>query len=381
MIIIATFTYVEINIFSLAILLLIFININNHTEKYRYGQKLFLALMASNAIILVFDTFMWVINGTSGIIAKEANLLTTTLYYILNPIPCMVWSLYVNYQVYRDEKHIKSLLLPFSIPMLINTVFSVLSYFKGYLFFIDEYNIYHRGNFFIIMAVICYLYLACSFIFIIIKKNKFERKYFIPILLFAIPPSIGGLIQVAFYGLSLIWVCMTLSILIIFINVQNNQLYTDHLTGLNNRRQFDYHLKEQVKGNTRRKLLAGIMIDVNSFKEINDLYGHAVGDEALEHTGRILKTCFRKEDFVSRYGGDEFAIIIEINEKSELLNSVNRIKENMEQFNKKKVTPYELSLSIGYDILDPTSGMTIEQFLKHIDNLMYEDKKRQKNLQ
>lgn len=372
-------TYIELNAFAIVILFLIFLNIKYQSERYLLDQKLFCLLLISNALILIMDTVLWILNGKSGAYMRQANLLLTVFYYILNPLPCILWSLYVDYKFYRDKKHTKRLILPFSIPILINAVLSVLSYFKGYEFFFDEKNIYHRGKLFIIMAGICFFYLLYTMIFIILKRHSIKKDYFISILMFIFPPLAGGIIQSLFYGISLVWVCMTVSILNIFINIQNNQLCTDYLTGICNRRQLDYYLKEQIKNNTGRKFLGGIMIDVNSFKSINDFYGHVMGDEALEYTAQILKKSFRKEDFIARYGGDEFIVIIRIDERAELENAVNRLQKNVEQFNERKITPYIISIGIGYDIFNPK--MTMQQFLEHIDSLMYEDKKNKKSLE
>ncbi len=89
------------------------------------------------------------------------------------------------------------------------------------------------------------------------------------------------------------------------------QAYTDALTGLPNRRALDDHLEEEVRRSSRyRHTFTVIMIDLNSFKAINDNLGHPAGDRALQ----LLASCFRRTlrdtDFVARYGGDEFVVIL-----------------------------------------------------------------------
>lgn len=376
-----TMLYVEINIFALAILFVIYINMKHQAGKYLFEQKLFLCILASDFMMLVFDSFMWVLDKKTGMYLRDANILFTELYYIFSPIPCMLWTIYADYQVYRDERRFKKLLIPMSIPVIINAILSVMSLFGNYLFYIDPDNVYHRGKLFYVMAAACYLYLVHTMFFILKKRDKVERGYFIPLLTYGFPPVIGGILQALYYGISLVWISTTVSVLIVFINIQNNQLYKDHLTGLFNRRQLDYYLQDAYSGyNSRKRLLAGIMIDLNYFKDINDIYGHAVGDQALELTGQILNKSFRKEDFIARYGGDEFVVILEIDGRDELRGAVERLMENTSEFNQKKLTPYEINLSMGYDILDKDSGMTIQQFLKKIDSQMYEDKKVKKEL-
>ena len=226
--------YVETNIIALIILLLIFINIRQQEENYLIEQKLFWALLGSNALLLIFDTIICVINGRMGFLAREANLTVTFIYYILNPLPGMLWSFYADYQINRDERRLKQLLIPMLIPVCINAVLAFLSIFHNFVFYIDNKNIYHRGSLFFVTAAICYFYLVLTLILIIINHKKIDGNYFLPILVFAFPPIIGGIVQILLYGISLVWICMTISVLIIFINVQNNLLYIDHLTGLFN---------------------------------------------------------------------------------------------------------------------------------------------------
>lgn len=368
--------YIEINVFALIILFLIFLNIRNRSKTYAFDQKLFLTLLSANALLLVIDTFTWILDGKPGFVAKNFNLSITSLYYILNPLPCMLWSFYADYKIYRDENRHKNKLIPLYLPMIIIAILTVLSFFNDGMFYIDGNNIYHRGKLFYMLPVVTYFYFVYTFTQLVIKRKMIRKNDYIPLIVFAIPPFIGGLIQSIFYGISLLWISTTISSLIVFMNIQNNQLNTDYLTGLYNRRQLDKYLAEYVKDSTRKNNLGGIMIDVNSFKMINDVYGHIVGDQALEYTGEILKKSIRKDDFIARYGGDEFAVIIKIEKKWDLINTVKRIKDNIAMFNAQKITPYKIDLSMGYDIFDLKSGMTIKQFLKNIDNSMYKDKRR-----
>jgi diguanylate cyclase (GGDEF)-like protein len=373
-----TVAYVEINAISLAILLLVYIGIHHRSVKCLFEQKLFLALLISNALLLILDTIQWCLDGKPGLFLKNLDLLMGAAYYILNPIPCAIWSMYANYQVYQDEKRLKKLMIALFIPVDILIVATLFNFFNGYLFYFDQNNVYHRGKLFILLVLVCYGYLAYTLIFIIIKQKQIKKKYLIPILVFAIPPFIGGIVQIIFYGVSLAWACMSLSVLMIFINVQDRQLYTDHLTGLYNRRELDYYLQERIISSNRDNLLAGIMVDLNSFKEINDIWGHSIGDKALVEAGKILVASSRKNDMICRYGGDEFAIIMDIKEKTDLIKIVDKIKMNTSLFAETRNAPYTISFSIGYDIYAIDSGMTPQQFLKHIDNLMYEDKQSRK---
>jgi diguanylate cyclase (GGDEF)-like protein len=115
-------------------------------------------------------------------------------------------------------------------------------------------------------------------------------------------------------------------------------------------------------------------MDLDKFKEINDCYGHDIGDEALQDTVKVLRKCLRQNDFLARYGGDEFLIILDIENPQMLDMTVHRIKTGFEDFNKENHKPYNLSVSLGYLIYDYRSNMRSEEFLKLLDTLMYQNK-------
>jgi diguanylate cyclase (GGDEF)-like protein len=86
----------------------------------------------------------------------------------------------------------------------------------------------------------------------------------------------------------------------------------DSLTNLGNRRYFDDQLKRAMHNANRQHEKVGlILMDLNKFKAINDNYGHSIGDQVLMQFSDVLRTCVRDSDSIFRFGGDEFAIIVE----------------------------------------------------------------------
>lgn len=373
-----TLQYVELNCFSMAILLLIFLNIRHQYSQYLTDQKLFLALVSVAVLILFFDTVMWILDGKSGNHVKLIYIFSAVMYNILNPIICIIWYSYIDFYINGNKEHLNKVLILMLPLVLINLVLSIASIFINIYFVIDDSNIYHRGDYVYILLAICLSIFIYTTAFIVQNRKKISKKEYLYLLFFGIPPAIGGIIQYVFYGVVIIWICATVSILIIFVNIQNDQLHRDYLTGLYNRRSLDGYLSTKIK-NRNNTLTAGIMIDLDSFKMVNDLYGHHSGDQALKHIASILKNTFRKKDFIARYGGDEFIVIMEIYEQSDLVTMIQRLNENVSLFNIQKSVPYKISLSIGCDCFSNESEteMTAAEFLMHIDNLMYLNKQRQ----
>jgi diguanylate cyclase (GGDEF)-like protein len=360
-------------------LLVIFLSISRQKNQHLQDQKLFRIVLYINALILALDIFMWLLDGRPGLFMRNLNLLITAAYYILNPLISLLWLLFIDFFIYKSESHSKKILIPLLIPFGINMLLSILSIFNNLYFYIDGANVYHRGSLFYLMVAISFFYLVYAFVLIIKKHKIIPKRDFLPLLSFAIPPSIGAVIQAFVFGFSIVWPCVTISILIVYINIQNEQLYKDYLTGLFNRRQLDNYLQYALQ-NFGDDLLAGIMIDLNAFKMINDIYGHATGDEALQYTANILKKSFRKNDFIARYGGDEFIVLAVFREKIDLFRAIDRLKENVEKFNRQHLVQYTISLSMGYDFYSSRSKETFTEFLKHLDDLMYQDKMMQPDL-
>ncbi len=143
-----TVLYAEINLFALVVSCLLFWNLKHNFDSCLPEQRLFLALISFNGVMLVLDTAMWLMDGRPGLLVRLAFLFVTALYYALGPVICMIWSFYANCLVYGSQRHLRRLLAPLLIPAAVNAVLSFFSIFTGWLFYIDPANVYHRGPLF-----------------------------------------------------------------------------------------------------------------------------------------------------------------------------------------------------------------------------------------
>ena len=115
------------------------------------------------------------------------------------------------------------------------------------------------------------------------------------------------------------------------------------------------------------------MMDVNHFKSINDQYGHTVGDDAIRSIGRILSEATTEHSIAFHLSGDEFVIISSEGQAQETEYLMERIRQQVEQFNATSNKPYQLSLAMGYTICD-TANLDSDTFLHRMDMKMYEAK-------
>jgi len=150
----------------------------------------------------------------------------------------------------------------------------------------------------------------------------------------------------------------------------------DHLTGIPNRAFFDAMLERfQV---SRHRPLSLLMCDLDYMKTINDTYGHAKGDEVLQKTAQLIQSSLRKEDFIARIGGDEFAVILPGADNKEALVVIERISETFNNYNSDK-SGLEINISIGFSTVKDTETSLADALCK-ADMKMYTRKQVNKSL-
>ncbi|MAZ39432.1 MAG: hypothetical protein CMF49_04865 [Legionellales bacterium] len=155
----------------------------------------------------------------------------------------------------------------------------------------------------------------------------------------------------------------------------------DSLTGLPNRKKFIERLDETILRAKRNKTWVMLLfIDLNDFKQINDVYGHDYGDEVLVKFGTKLKDVMRESEFCARLAGDEFVAVLAdlpIGEYDNLDKIYKRFMDSLQSTYSIKGVTFHLEIGLGYSIY-PDDGSTIDDLMKKADMMMYQDKKNKK---
>lgn len=154
---------------------------------------------------------------------------------------------------------------------------------------------------------------------------------------------------------------------------------TDSLTSVYNRRYFEKKLKEEGERARKNGLVLSLLyIDTDNFKELNDTYGHAAGDEVLKELSRLILRKIRASDTFARIGGDEFAILFPETGTDDLKIIAGRIIEQMQQF-KVQVggSSIQTTISIGGSVF--SEDFQMDTMLKKADKALYMAKERGKN--
>jgi diguanylate cyclase (GGDEF)-like protein len=172
--------------------------------------------------------------------------------------------------------------------------------------------------------------------------------------------------------------------------IENSQLYektvsrahSDSLTELWNHGYFQYLLQSELE---RAKISQGplslIMLDIDNFKVYNDTLGHQAGDKILKALAQLIKNQSRKMDYVCRYGGEEFTILLPQTEKKEAFLIAERIRSDIAKYpfiNEDILPNKKLTASVGLSSF-PDDGSNPTEIISHCDSALYQAKQKGKN--
>jgi len=160
-------------------------------------------------------------------------------------------------------------------------------------------------------------------------------------------------------------------------SVLEQQALTDALTGLYNHRYFHERLRSELTRASRsRDSVALIMFDIDDFKKINDVHGHSVGDQVLQHLAELLQETVRGSDLACRIGGEEFAVILPSCDAGDALGLASRLATRVRAFDFSPVEDITLSAGIAQG---PEHAMNPRELVSCADAAMMTAKTRGKN--
>lgn len=149
----------------------------------------------------------------------------------------------------------------------------------------------------------------------------------------------------------------------------------DDLTRISNRRGFITLAQNSLNICARQKISSSLVFfDLNQFKQINDLHGHAEGDQALIAFAELMKNTFRDSDVFARIGGDEFVALLTDSSIQLAEQVISRFRHSLTTYNQTTNHPYDIAFSAGIVTIDHTQDNNIESLLEKADTLMYQQK-------
>lgn len=189
-----------------------------------------------------------------------------------------------------------------------------------------------------------------------------------------------------FEGVALFLLGLGVGLVITYPKVRqaSRQAATDTLTGLYNRALLEKTLGRLLALAKRDKTsVSALMVDLNNFKEVNDRYGHQFGDQVLRLAAQAMAKSVRKSDFIFRYGGDEFLLILPQTNSAGAAKTANKIRENMNKvsISTPKGGKYDgIDSSIGIACF-PENAKDENGLLKASDKALYSAKQKKDHVE
>lgn len=368
-----------LNFYSIAVLVYIMVYSRMNTGRKDRSYRLFMDAVYILFIMLIADC-MGRLDGRPDTWFAPLNQAGNFLTYLLNPVIAMVWLLYVHAQTGRTRLQTRRLQHVLIGIFVVQAALTLATLWTGWFYRIDADNVYHRGPLYLMSVLLPALLILAAEAFVWYERKRIARAHLFSLLFFPVLPFVFLFVSARLYGVSLILNGTALSVLIVFFSIQNRSINTDYLTGLYNRQKLESMLRDRVDNSIVRTKFAAILIDLDAFKKINDTHGHAVGDRALVSAATVLRSCFRANDFVARYGGDEFFVLFDTGDEAVLQAAIERVNRAAETFNRENHELYTLSFSTGSGLYNLENGQAVhvDTLLHQLDERLYQEKRVKK---
>ena len=296
----------------------------------------------------------------------------------------ILWFIYTEYMLKRKYIQTANGQILAAIPGLIGCAIVTLAFFikKGY--YLEESGSVVNGPVFYIMIMIPFGYLIIaslrSMFLAFSKEGYVDRSLYISVGSYAIPIVISGGIQLTTWRRNFLCYGVMLAMIYVYITYLESKIYMDPLTQINNRNNLNHYLNRSLKNISRSEKLYVLMLDIDRFKDINDMYGHQAGDNALIKLANVLRSVCNDSlrHFVARYGGDEFIIVASVNSENDIKIIIDSIRSKLSELCETENISYKFDVSIGFALWDPDHMDSIQHLISAADDALYENKNKRK---
>lgn len=346
------------------VLLMLYYASRSKILRHRIEDRLYRFLIFGVMLGCVMEALSYTLDGKTFAGARALNYLANTYLFTVNLLLPFCLLVYVDLGLYGDLGRIRRQYKPQIAVGILMIGLTLLNLFVPVCFYIDAQNVYERlplGNAYYFVI----LYYCVSSIVLTKRYEKENGAHaFFNIYMFLIPVLAGVGLQFLIYGLSMAWLSSSVGLVGLYMMQQNEMAYIDSLVDTYNRQYMDNVMSAWI---ARGRRFAGVMLDIDHFKAINDRYGHSEGDKALKAVTDILKQSRLDHEWVFRFAGDEF-IILKLTDSPDGLSAyLDEVERRVEAHNR-AAPPYPLSLSYGLSFFDDGDR---DAFMKTMDANMY----------
>jgi diguanylate cyclase (GGDEF)-like protein len=367
--------YINTALGSCLTIAMIFIDYVHKFNTDTVQRKLLLAMLSAAFAAVVADFISRSLAGKPGGAVHVTIYAAATLFLIAQNCAYYLGAVFIDYFAYNNFARSKKIIRFVCIFLALHSAGVIANLPLGFYFTVSADNYYTPGRLYLFRLFLSYSVILVIVADVFLAPRYFKQSHAYLIALFLLITGLGGALDVVLKSGSLTWPCFSAAILYVYFFIIRADSKVDGLTGIGNRYSFNEFVNKLSRRNTREDY-SMVMIDLDRFKEINDTLGHHEGDNALRDMASIIKGCIRHSDFAARYGGDEF--VLATRAENDIQRLLERIQAAIDLQNGKCVRPYQIYISYGYDVYTTNSGRPIEDFIVHIDRLMYQHKEERR---
>ena len=351
------------------------LNVDRQEKQIKYDRSLV-------AFMLYFISDLFCAATVAGLIFQDTNAA-----FLINFLDCLFMS-YITYswlQYVMAAEQARYMIRPVNrfavaIPLIVSAVVMII------IFVSDPSKLIGDGFsptplFYVFLVTVPIIYIVSSMIYALRhvrdEKDPVEKRMHLLIGIFPSVVIFGGLLQVIVLPeVPVFCFACTILMVVFYIQSMESQISLDPLTGLNNRGQLHRYVTQDSNLRREGKRTFVIMLDINDFKLINDGFGHSEGDHALVILSQALKKAIGRAGmplFLSRYGGDEFILLVHPDETQDPEKVISDIRSCLEEECISKGLPYRITVAAGCEELAEEND-TFHKCLERADQKMYKDK-------
>lgn len=377
--------YAETNLIAIVVGIILLIQMGKQSSGNETSKILMNGMLTLLIILGASDMAAYYFRGKSAVGVQAANI----LYFVAMAMGTYVWFGYIMVKTGKFDNMKKNRALLSSIPILILCLALLTNPITNVFFTVDENYLYHRGPGVPVTWVVEWGYMIAAIVIniraLMKESSGYRRREYRGYLTYAAPMTVAAICQMLFYGTTTVQVGYMIALLLVYLNQQYYQVQRDELTGLSNKNAF-LSFQDSIGGRLSGSNLTLFMIDADSFKAINDTYGHLKGDRALQDIAEVLKEAAQNIShnrlMLFRYGGDEFLAVgreLEENEVQLFRDNLARKLEQMNEINRSRGESYHLALSVGLAARKCHNTADFDRLLKEADEAMYLVKQERKS--
>lgn len=303
------------------------------------------------------------------------------LYFTMLCCTTFFWFVFSEYMFRQSMPHKHATHLQLAMPLVALIALFLINPFTGCLFTFGPDLKRMRGPLYYMQSVLGVSYLLLSVALYLARRfSQRNNKHYLKqnedtvFISFTTPLFLCIVLQIFLQNLPIVSVSLVIAFMLAYASVIKLRITLDPLTGINNRRSLLKALAAKCRNVKKDCSLYFLFIDIDNFKNLNDVYGHYEGDRALQSVANTLsRVCRSSGGFCARYGGDEFAVMQELAADKSPAELCRKIETAVSHHSEKAGLACTVKVSVGYAEFNKDAA-TAQKLIDFADGQMYRKK-------